>query len=61
MKIKETNKNLFYTPYKPIIIQELILEIRKLLSENLDFDYLDTLYRSKFKFGKKDEVLIKLN
>ena len=33
----------------------------KLLSENPDFDYLDTLYRSKLKFGKKDEILIKLN
>ncbi|MDB9796077.1 septation ring formation regulator EzrA [Pelagibacteraceae bacterium] len=33
----------------------------KLLSENLDLDYLDTLYRSKLKFGKKNEVLIKLN
>ena len=33
----------------------------KLLSGNPDLDYLDTLYRSKFKFGNKDEVLIKLN
>ena len=32
----------------------------KLLSENIDLDYLDTLYRSKFKFGTKDEILIKL-
>jgi len=40
---------------------ELIEHKNKLLSENLDLDYLDTLYRSKFKFGKKNEVLIKLN
>ena len=33
----------------------------QLLSENLDLDYLDILYRSKLKFGKKNEVLIKLN
>ena len=33
----------------------------KLLSENVDLDYLDTLYRAKLKFGKKNEVLIKLN
>ena len=33
----------------------------KLLSGNSDSDYLETLYRAKFKFGKKDEVLIKLN
>ena len=32
----------------------------KLLSENIDVDYLDTLYREKLKFGKKDEILIRL-
>jgi len=32
----------------------------KLLSKNINFDYLDTLYRSKLKFGTKDEILIKL-
>ena len=32
----------------------------KLLSENIDLDYLDTLYREKLRFGKKDEILIKL-
>ena len=40
---------------------EAIEHKNKLLSVNLDFDYLDTLYRTKFKFGKKDEVLIKIN
>ena len=30
----------------------------KLLSKNLDLDYLDTLYRSKLKFGTKEEILI---
>jgi len=48
MKIKETNKNLFYTPYKPIIIQELILEIRKLLSENLDLTLREAEIESRF-------------
>tara|TARA_Y100000591_G_C21558488_1_gene557326 strand:+ start:249 stop:548 length:300 start_codon:yes stop_codon:yes gene_type:complete len=33
----------------------------KLLSEKVDLDYLDTLYRQKLKFGKKNEILIKLN
>ena len=33
----------------------------KLLSGNPDLDYLDTLYRTKLRFGKKDEVLIILN
>ena len=32
----------------------------KLLSENIDRDYLETLYRTKLKFGTKDEILIKL-
>jgi cell division protein DivIC len=32
----------------------------KLLSKNINLDYLDTLYRSKLKFGTKNEILIKL-
>ena len=32
-----------------------------LLSENLNFDFVDTLIREKFKFGNKDEILIKIN
>ena len=40
---------------------EMLEQKNKLLSENPDFDYIDTLYRAKFKFGKKNEVLIKLN
>jgi len=32
----------------------------KLLADKIDIDYIDTLYRSKLKFGTKDEVLIKL-
>jgi|TARA_B110000967_G_C18317002_1_gene285696 cell division protein DivIC len=32
----------------------------KLLSKNINLDYLDTLYRSKLKFGTKYEILIKL-
>ena len=31
-----------------------------LLSKNIDLDYLDTLYRSKLKFGTEDEILIRL-
>ena len=37
-----------------------IVNKNKILSVNVDLDYLDTLYRDKLKFGKKDEVLIKL-
>ena len=39
---------------------EYVENKNKLLSEIIDIDYLDTLYRTKLKFGKKDEVLIKL-
>ncbi|MDA7606578.1 septation ring formation regulator EzrA [Pelagibacteraceae bacterium] len=39
---------------------ELVEHKNKLLSGNPDFDYLETLYRTKLKFGKKNEVLIKL-
>jgi cell division protein FtsB len=40
---------------------ELTEHKNMLLSKNPDIDYLDTLYRTKLKFGKKDEILIKLN
>tara|TARA_B100001057_G_C22716621_1_gene898013 strand:- start:224 stop:523 length:300 start_codon:yes stop_codon:yes gene_type:complete len=33
----------------------------KLLSENINLDYLDILYREKLKLGKKDEIFIKIN
>ena len=39
---------------------EILEHKNKLLSESIDLDYLDTLYRSKLKFGTKDEILIKL-
>tara|TARA_Y100001970_G_scaffold10766_1_gene12641 strand:- start:831 stop:1130 length:300 start_codon:yes stop_codon:yes gene_type:complete len=32
-----------------------------LLSENLNFDFIDILLREKFKVGNKDEILIKLH
>tara|TARA_Y100000996_G_C22194477_1_gene508485 strand:+ start:174 stop:473 length:300 start_codon:yes stop_codon:yes gene_type:complete len=32
-----------------------------LLSDNLNFDYIDTLIRDKLKYGNKDEIFIKLN
>jgi len=30
-----------------------------LLSEKLNFDFIDILIREKFKFGNKEEILIK--
>ena len=32
----------------------------KLLSTNLNLDYVDMVYREKLKFGKKEEIIIKL-
>ena len=49
IKNSKLKKNLASTEHK-----------NKLLSENLDFDYLETLYRTKLKFGKKNEILIRL-
>ncbi len=31
-----------------------------LLSTNLNLDYVETIYREKLKFGKKEEIIIKL-
>jgi len=36
------------------------VEHKIVLIKNNDFDYLDTLYREKFKYGTKDEIIIKL-
>ena len=36
------------------------IEHKIALIKNNDFDYLDTLYREKFKYGTKDEIIIKL-
>ena len=36
------------------------LETKISLIKNNDLDYLDTLYREKFRFGTKDEIIIKL-
>ena len=32
----------------------------ELLSNKLDLDFVDTIYREKLKFGKKEEIIIKL-
>tara|TARA_A100001015_G_scaffold142648_1_gene158263 strand:+ start:372 stop:665 length:294 start_codon:yes stop_codon:yes gene_type:complete len=36
------------------------LEHKISLVENSDLDYLDILYREKFRYGTKDEIVIKL-
>ena len=49
---------------KKVLLTESIDEIEHkntLLSEKLNFDFIDILIREKLRFGKKDEILIKLN
>ena len=36
------------------------LEHKISLVKKNDFDYLDMLYREKFRYGTKDEIIIKL-
>ena len=48
---------------KKKILSEKLNEFEKknkLLSTNLNLDYVETLYREKLKFGKKEEIIIKL-
>ena len=53
--------------YQDLVDKEKILtnklknvEHKISLVENNDLDYLDMLYREKFKYGTKDEIIIKL-
>ena len=48
---------------KKQILSEKLNEFEKknkLLSTDLNLDYVETLYREKLKFGKKEEIIIKL-
>ena len=48
---------------KEIKLSNELTKIEKknqLLSTNLDLDFVDMIYREKLKFGKKDELIIKL-
>jgi cell division protein FtsB len=58
---KELEKNLHE---RKISLTKEVFDVEHknfLLSENLNFDFIDILIREKLKFGKKDEILIKLN
>ena len=53
--------------YEDMIIKEKMLtskiedlEHKISLVRNNDLDYLDMLYREKFRYGTKDEIIIKL-
>ena len=54
---KDLNEQQVYLSQKVKTIENQ----NNLLSENLNFDFVDTLIREKLKFGNKDEILIKLN
>ena len=59
-------KNKLYKHYseQTKFVEEKINYLEKrndLLSTNLDLDYIDYLYRQKFKFGKENEKIIKIN
>ena len=44
-------------------LNEDLIDLEKknsLLSEKINYDYIDILYREKFKFGKKEEIIIKI-
>ena len=59
---KKNLNNKLATEYK--VLKSNLEEIENkntLLSDNINIDYLDKLYREKLKFGKKNEILIKLN
>ena len=40
---------------------EILDNKNSLLSENLNFDFVDILIRDKLKLGKKEEIIIKIN
>ena len=58
---KKNYEEKLYSKYLQLIKEIGEIEHKnKLLADKIDIDYIDTLYRSKLKFGTKDEVLIKL-
>ncbi len=53
--------------YEELVIKEKMLtsqiedlENKIYLIENNDLDYLDMIYRKNFKYGSKDEIIIKI-
>ena len=56
IKKKEILKNLQQSENNYIVKIENLEFKNSLLTTNLDLDYIETLIRSKFFFGKKDET-----
>ena len=60
----EKNKLLSYLNNEKSLLLDEVQNIENknsLLSKNLNDDLVDILVREKFMYGKKDEVLIKIN
>ena len=56
---KKIHDELIYKE-KKLFTQLEELDHKISLVKNNDFDYLDMLYREKFRYGTKDEIIIKL-
>ena len=61
IKKKEILKNLQQSENNYIVKIENLEFKNSLLTTNLDLDYIETLIRSKFFFGKKDETTYIIN
>jgi len=61
LKKKEILKNLQQTEQDYINKTNNLEFKNSLLTTNLDLDYIETLIRSKFFFGKKDETIYIIN
>ena len=59
-KKKNVEKNLILEEKKLISKLNEIEKKNNLLSKNVNLDFLEIIYREKLKFGKADEVIIKL-
>jgi|TARA_B100001540_G_scaffold268959_1_gene251373 cell division protein DivIC len=58
---KKNTESLMIKKEKKLSVKKDLLEQKNiLLSDDIDLDYLDIVYREKLKFGKEDEILIKL-
>ena len=56
----EKNKNLSNLQKEEILLTSQIKDLdfkNSLLSDNLDLDYIETLIRERFLFGKKNETI----
>jgi cell division protein FtsB len=59
---KQKNKEQFIEENKTLSIKLALVEKKNmLLTDKIDLDYLEILYRQKFMFGKSNEYIYKSN